>query len=377
MAPNSEAPAEMLFFIPELKALCAAEDVNHTMHNLYTLRGAKIRDSKAWSNYIHETIELFGPRIEVLFCQHTWPVWGNSQIIDFLEKQRDLYKYIHDQTLRLANQGYTMIEIAEMITLPKSLSQKWYNRGYYGSLNHNVKSVYNFYLGWFDANPATLNQLPPAQASKKYIDYMGGPSSVLKKAKVDYSKGEYRWVAQVLKDLVYAYPNDKLAKDLLADTFEQLGYQSENSTWRNFYLTGAQELRQGIQKLPTPNPADNEDLMNNMPVSLILDFLAIHLDGPKAANELITLNLKLPDIKEQYVVQIKNGVLNYFKNKSKPTADFTILINRKDIKLLFSEGLENLNQSKKIQVIGNLKMFDKFLSLFDRFNFWFNIVQPN
>lgn len=377
MAPNSEAPAEMLFFIPELKALCAAEDVNHTMHNLYTLRGAKMRDSKAWSHYINEAIEMFGSQVEILFCQHTWPVWGNARVIDFLEKQRDLYKYIHDQTLRLANQGYTMVEIAEMITLPKSLSQKWYNRGYYGSLNHNVKSVYNFYLGWFDANPATLHQLPPAQASKKYIDYMGGPGTVLKKAKIDYLKGEYRWVAQVLKDLVYAYPNNEIAKNLLADTFEQLAYQAENATWRNFYLTGAKELREGVQELPAPNPLDNEDLINTMPVNLILDFLAIHLNCPKASNEQITLNLKLPDIKEQYVIQIKNGVLNYFKGKSKPTADFTILINRNNLSLLFSAGLENISQSNKLQIIGNVKAFDKFLSLFDRFNFWFNIIQPN
>lgn len=377
MAPDSEAPAEMLFYIPELKALCGAEITNHTMHNLYTLRGAKIRDAKAWSHYINETIQMFGSQAEVLFLQHTWPVWNNSQILEFLEKQRDLYKYIHDQTLRLANQGYTMIEIAEMITLSKSLSEKWYNRGYYGSLNHNIKSVYAFYLGWFDANPATLHPLPPAQASKKYIEYMGGPANVLKKAKSDYLKGEYRWVAQVLKDLVYAYPDSKQAKNLLADTFEQLAYQAENATWRNFYLSGAKELREGIKKLPAPNPADNEDMINAMPMESILDFLAIHLNGPRAENEQIIFNLKLPDIKEQYVIQIKNGVLNYFKSKTKPTADFTLLINRNNVRFLFSKDIKNLCETNKLQVFGNQKAFDKFLSLLDHFDFWFNIIQPN
>jgi alkyl sulfatase BDS1-like metallo-beta-lactamase superfamily hydrolase len=376
MAPSSEAPAEMLFFIPELKALCAAEDATHTMHNVYSLRGTKTRDAKAWSNYLNEAIDMFGSQTEVVFAQHHWPIWGNGRVIDFLEKQRDMYKYIHDQTLRLANQGYTMIEIAEMVKLPLSLEREWYNRGYYGSLNHNVKSVYAFYLGWFDGNPSTLHQLPPTQASKKYIEYMGGPDTVLEKAKKDYAVGQYRWVAQVLKDLVYAYPNNQTAKDLLADTLEQLGYQAENSVWRNFYLTGAQELRNGVQKLPTPNPT-SADVINSMPTELLFDYLAIRLNGPKASENPVTLNLKLPDTNEHFIVQIKNGVLHYFKSKVGQAVDFSLVINRKDLNQLFSESAADLKQSEKLQLSGDIGAFNKFLSLFDRFNFWFNIIQPN
>jgi alkyl sulfatase BDS1-like metallo-beta-lactamase superfamily hydrolase len=275
MAPSSEAPAEMLFYIPELKALCAAEDATHTMHNLYTLRGAKMRDAKAWAGYLNEAIEMFGASAEVVFAQHHWPKWGNAELIDFLEKQRDMFKYIHDQTLRLANQGHTMVEIGEIIKMPDSLSKEWYNRGYYGSLNHNAKSVYNFYLGWFNGNPSTLHALPEVEASKKYVEYMGGSEAILRKATKDYAKGNYRWAAQVLNHLVYACPDNEQAKNLLADTLEQLGFQSENATWRNFYLCGAQELRHGVKRELVP-ATNSPDVIAAMPIENFFDYLAIN-----------------------------------------------------------------------------------------------------
>jgi alkyl sulfatase BDS1-like metallo-beta-lactamase superfamily hydrolase len=377
-APGSEAPAEMLFFLPQFKALEAAEDATHNMHNLYTLRGAKVRDAKAWAHYLNQAIELFGPNIEVVFAQHHWPVWGHDRAIDFLEKQLDLYKYIHDQTLRLANQGYTMLEIAEMIQLPPALANEWYNRGYYGSLSHNAKAVYNFYLGWFDGNPSTLAQLPPVEASKKYVEYMGGPDAILAKAQQDYQKGNYRWTAQVLNHVVYADPSNKPAKDLLANTLEQLGYQAENGTWRNFYLTGAKELREGVNRnLPAPNPA-NSDMVAAMPTETFLDYLAIRLNGLKAAEHPLSFNLKFPDQNTEYLVQVKNGVLNYTKGKTSPQADATITLNRQDFNRLITGEAKgsDLLKDKKMTIEGNAEILTTFKSLLDHFEFWFNIVEP-
>lgn len=377
MAPNSEAPSEMLFFLPELKALCAAEDATHNMHNLYTLRGAKIRDAKAWANYLNEAIELFGPQSECVFAQHHWPKWGNKKVTDFLEKQRDMYKYIHDQTLHLANKGYHMAEIAERITMPSSLAKEWYNRGYYGSLNHNVKSVYNYYLGWFNGNPSTLHELPDTEASKKHIEYMGGAEAVLKKAQTDYANGEYRWVAQVLNYLVYADPKNKQAKNLLANTLEQLGYQSENGTWRNFYLTGAQELREGIQKDQFTGLA-SLDMIIAMSTESFFDYLSIKLDGLKASENPMTINFNLPDKNEKYIVQIKNGVLHYYSNRNSESAELTIELNRSEMnRLIVGEtNMKDLIESKKLVSQGKIELMQKFLSLFDDFNPWFNIVEP-
>lgn len=377
MAPGSEAPAEMLFFLPDFKALAAAEDATHTMHNLYTLRGAKIRDAKAWASYLNEAIEMFGPQTEVVFAQHHWPKWGNTNCIDFLEKQRDMYKYIHDQTLRLANQGYNMTEIGEMIKMPDSLAKEWYNRGYYGSLNHNAKSVYNFYLGWFSGNPSTLHQLPDVEAGKKQVEYMGGSEAILDKAKTDYEQGNYRWVAQVLNYVVYAEPDNKNAKSLLADTLEQLGYQSENGTWRNFYLTGAKELREGVhpEQMLSPN---SPDMVSAMPMESFFDYLAIKLNGPKAAQNAMTVNFNLPDTNQKYILQIKNGVLNYFPGKNTDNANFSITLSRSTFNSLILQKakLKDLIESKKISIQGNGQLLNIFFSLFDNFNPWFNIVEP-
>lgn len=375
-APNSEAPAEMLFYLPDLKALCAAEDATHTMHNLYTLRGAKIRDAKAWAHYLNQTIEMFGEKTEVVFSQHHWPTWGKNRVIDFLEKQRDLYKYIHDQSLHLANQGYTMLEIGEMIKFPKTLSQEWYNRGYYGTLNHNAKSIYCFYLGWFDGNPSTLHQLPPLETGQKMVEYMGGSEAILEKAQKDYDQGNYRWVAQVLNHLVFAEASNQKAKDFLANVLEQLGYQSENGPWRNFYLTGAQELRNGMQKSSLVSGV-SPDIIKAMPTKSLFDYLAIQLDGPRAADKQISIYFELPDLKEKYLLQIKNGVLNYFTNRT-VKADATIRMKRSDFDqiILGTLKLKEAEKTKKITVKGDRQILETFLSLFDTFDFWFKMVEP-
>ena len=375
-APNSEAPAEMLFYLPDLKALCAAEDATHTMHNLYTLRGAKMRDAKAWAHYLNQTMEMFGEKAEVVFAQHHWPIWGKDRVVDFLEKQRDLYKYMHDQSLYLANQGYTMLEIGEMIKLPKELSQEWYNRDYYGTLNHNAKSVYCFYLGWFDGNPSTLHQLPPLETGQKMVEYMGGAEAILEKAQRDYDQGNYRWAAQVLNHLVFAEPSNQKAKDFLANILEQLGYQSENGPWRNFYLTGAQELRNGMQK-NTLVPGVSPDIIKAMPTESLFDYLSIQLNGPRAADKQIAIYFELPDLKEKYLLQVKNGVLNYFTNRT-IKADASIRMRRSDFDqiILGTLKVKEAEKTKKITVKGDRQILETFLSLFDTFDFWFKIVEP-
>ena len=247
--PESEAPAEMMFYFPSFKAFCQSENVSHTLHNLYTLRGAQVRNGQKWSRYIDECISTWGDEMQVSFGSHHWPTWGNENIIPYLENQRDTYRYIHDQTLRLANQGYTPIELSNMIKLPENLDKQFYNRGYYGSVSHDVKAQYQLYFGWFDGNPANLNPHTPKESGKRFVEMMGGEKIVLEKSKAYFKEGDYRWVAQCLNYLVFANPENQEAKNLLADTYQQLGYQSESGPWRNFYLTGAKELRNPVKKI--------------------------------------------------------------------------------------------------------------------------------
>ncbi|MDP1881013.1 MAG: alkyl sulfatase dimerization domain-containing protein [Parachlamydiaceae bacterium] len=377
MAPGAEAPAEIIFYLPELKALGIAEEANDTMHNLYSLRGAKPRDARAWAKYLNQSIIMFGPQVEVVFGQHHWPKWGNAHVIDYLTKQRDLYKYIHDQTLRLANQGYTMLEIAEIIKLPDSLAKAWENRSYYGSLNHNAKAVYDFYLGWFDGNPSTLHQLPPVQASKKYVEYMGGAEKVLERAKQDFNRGEYRWVSQVLNHVVFADPKNQDARNLLADTLEQMGYQDENATWRNFYLSGALELRQSVHR-KNPSQLRIYDLLEAMPNELLFDYLAIRLNGPRADEQPMKINITLSDEGQKYLLEVNHGVLNAFSGKHANDALASMTLSRLDLLnlALEVEQLDQLIKDKKVIVEGSRESLNDFFSLFDTFNFWFNIIEP-
>jgi alkyl sulfatase BDS1-like metallo-beta-lactamase superfamily hydrolase len=375
--PDTEAPAEMNFHLPQFRALCMAENANHTLHNLYTPRGALVRDAKAWAHYLDEAIDLFGDKTDVMFISHHWPTWGQDKVVELLKGQRDLYKYLHDQTLRLANHGYVSTEIAEMLTLPDSLAKKWYNRGYYGTVSHDVKAVYQRYLGWFDGNPATLNPLPPVEASKRYVELMGGAKTVLTKARESFNKGEYRWVAQVVNHVVYADPSNQEAKTLQADALEQLGYQAESAVWRNFYLMGALELRQGVPKLP-PRPIGAPDIVAGMTTEMIFDFLAVRLNGPKAAGKVIKLNYLFPDTNERFLVGVENGVLNYSAGKQLPQADATVTLTRPVLNQIVG-GTATFDQKMaagEVKVEGRREALGELVSLMDTFAFWFNIVTP-
>ncbi|MBH5367275.1 MBL fold metallo-hydrolase [Bradyrhizobium sp. CNPSo 4016] len=284
MAPGSEAPSEMHFYIPALKALCTAENACHTLHNFYTLRGAKTRDSSKWVSYLNQTLEMWGDQAEVLFAPHHWPLWGNANIRKHIEDYRDAFKFIHDRSLHLANAGYTMPEIGEMVKLPPELDRNWATRGYYGTVSHNARAVYNFYLGYFSENPAELEPLPPVQAAPRYVELMGGADALLEKAQKAYDAGDYRWAAQILQHLVLAQPDNRDARYLQADAFEQLGYQAEAATWRNIYFAGAQELRRGLPQTE-PGLAASPDMIKALPIEMAFDFLGIQIDSEKAAGK--------------------------------------------------------------------------------------------
>jgi alkyl sulfatase BDS1-like metallo-beta-lactamase superfamily hydrolase len=376
-APGSEAPAEMLYYIKEKKALNTAEDSTHTLHNTYSLRGAKIREPLPWSKYLNEALKLWGEDVQVMYAMHHWPVWGNKEVREQLSSQRDMYRYINDETLRLANKGYTMTEIAEQVKLPKEIATKFSNRGYYGSLNHNVKATYVLHLGWFIGNPATLNEWPPEEQAKRYVDMMGGEDAVLKKAKEYYDKGDYRWVAEVVNHVVFANPSNQAAKDLQADALEQLGYQAESGPWRNFYLTGAQELRNGVAKLPTPNTA-SPDTVRAMDLDLFFDFLAMRLNGPKAEGKKITLNFDFTDLKQKYALEMVHGVLNHTEGVQAKDADATVTLTRDTLnKIVLKETtLKDAIAKGDIKVSGTEGKLDELVSYLDDFDFWFNIVTP-
>lgn len=372
--PNTEAPTEMNFYFPQYKALCIAENCVHTLHNLYTLRGAKVRDAKSWAYFLNEAIDLFGGQADVMFASHHWPSWGSEKITGMLAKQRDAYKYIHDQTLRLANEGLNMVEIAEQIKLPETLAQAWYNRGYYGTVNHDSKAVYQRYLGWFDGNPATLDPLTPVAAGKKYVEFMGGAEAVISKAKKEFVKGEYRWVAQVLNHVVFADPGNKAARELEADALEQLGYQAESGVWRNFYLTGARELRAGIVRIPAKT--NSPDVIGAMSLDMIFDFMAIRLNGPQANGKTIRINWVLTDTGEKYLLTVADSVLNYFPGKQSAKADVTVTLKRSTLNEVLSgvASFKNKIVAGQIKIKGNIFKLIELMELQDKFDPNFRIV---
>ena len=377
--PDSEAPAEMTFHIPELRALCMAENVSHVMHNLYTLRGAQVRDARAWSGYLNEAIELFIDETDVMFISHHWPVWGQDAVREFIGKQRDMYKFIHDETLRLANHGYTMVEIAEMIEMPAPLANFWANRGLYGSLNHNVKAVYQRYLGFFDANPANLNPLPPREMGERYVDALGGASAVIEKAAAAFAKADYRWGTELLKHVLSAEPDNSGARQLQAETFEQLGYQAESGPWRNFYLTGAHELRNGVLQVSGKRRAGGTEIPLAMTTEMLLDFMGIRLNSPKAGDTELRINLVTTDPSERYLVTVQNGVLIHTTDKQSPDADATVTTTRRSFGDVV-RGVATLDDAVtdgSVEIAGDSSAFEKLLSLLDNFSPSFNILTPN
>ncbi|MFS6528166.1 alkyl sulfatase dimerization domain-containing protein [Microbacterium aurugineum] len=380
MAPGTEAPSEFLIYFPAHRALCTAEDATHVMHNLLTLRGAQVRDAATWWKTLNETIHLFGADTDVVFAQHNWPRWGTESIIEFLANQRDLYKYIHDQVLRLTNLGQTPVEIAEQMELPAALDQQWYNRGYYGSLNHNSKAVYQRYIGWYDSHPAHLHPLPPTEVGARYVEFMGGADAVVEKAKASFDKGDYRWVADVLTHVVFSEPDHQAARELQADAFEQLGYQSENPTWRNEYLMAALELRNGVRDLGTLSLA-TLDVLNSMTPEMIFDFMGIKLDGPAAADRRSTLDWVISDAGADgvtYALELRNGCLIYTPNTTSATADATVTSTKSELAALVfgSTDLDTALSDGSASVEGDPAAVRTLFGLLTAFPLWFHIVEP-
>jgi alkyl sulfatase BDS1-like metallo-beta-lactamase superfamily hydrolase len=377
LVPGSEAPAEMLMYFPQFKLLDMAEDATHNMHNLYTLRGAEIRDGRLWSHYIDEAIERYGNRTDAVIAQHHWPMWGNERITAFLTKQRDLYKFIHDQTVRLLNHGLTPTEIAEKLQLPASLAGEWSARGYYGTLSHNAKAVYQFYLGWYDANPADLNPLPRAEAARKQVEYMGGSDAVLKRAREDFAKGQYRWVASVTSELVFADPANKAARDLGADALEQLGYQSEAATWRNAYLTGAAELRGGVPQ--GPGSSANAELLKGVSIDLAFDFLGVRLNAAKAEGKHIVINWTFTDSNQTFVMNLENSALTHRAGPLSDQADAGVKLTRAALDAITLKQRSFLGSlvTGDVSISGNPLKLRELFGLLDEFTPDFDIVEPN
>jgi alkyl sulfatase BDS1-like metallo-beta-lactamase superfamily hydrolase len=377
MAPNSEAPAEMHFFVPRYKLLNLAENCTHNFHNLLPFRGADVRDALAWSKYLGEALRMWGGKADAMCGQHHWPVWGAARIDTMIRQQRDLYKFAHDQTIRLMNHGLTATEIAETIKLPASLDGAWHARGYYGHIRHNVKAIYQKYLGWYDANPVHLDPLPPVESGKKYVEYMGGAEAILARAARDFAKGEFRFVAQAVSHLVFADPDNQAARALLADTFEQLGYLAESATWRNAYLFGAQELRQGMPKAP-PRPPMPRETLAALRTEQLWDVLGVRLNGPKAEGKHIVLNWRFTDTHETFVLTLENCALTFIAGAQAATADasFTLARGVLDEVIAKQTTFPEAVTSGKIKFTGDPMRLGELMALMDEFPRMFEIVEP-
>jgi len=384
--PGAEAPAELTFYLPEHKAFCGAENVSKTMHNLYTLRGAKVRDASQWSAFIEQARVQFN-EAELYFGSHHWPVWGKDNIQSFMANQRDTYKYIHDQTVRLMNAGHTPNEIAEMLQLPKSLQSTFSNRGYYGTVKHNAKAVYQAYMGWFTANPAMLDPLPEEETATRYIKAMGGADAVVKNASqlfeqandvaVDEVTKEYRWIAQLLNQVIFSQPSHEKAKTLLAKTYDQLGYLAESGPWRDFYLTGAYELRHGGPEIGLV-PASMKNVLLQTPVHKFLENMEVSLNGPEADGKSLRIKVNFTDLQQQYVLILENSVLRHKEANAETQANTTINITRSlFIDLIIGEaGLKDTLFGDELNIEGSKLDLLSFFSLIEKPKGTFNIVTP-
>lgn len=366
--PGSEAPAEMTFELPDLRAFGAAELVSQTMHNLYTLRGAKVRDALAWSRYIDRAIEHAG-RAEVVFLQHGWPVWGRERIDTFMTTQRDTYRYLHDQTVRLLNAGQTPGEIAEAVQLPPALAAQWASRGYYGTVKHNVRAVAQFYLGWFDAHPATLDPLPPVEAACRYVNLAGGADAAMAVARQAYDAGDYRWTAELLRHVLLADGKNAAARSLMAQSLEQLGYAAESAPWRNFYLTGAQELRQGIAPRSTSAPRGAlADMLMQTPIPQFLDAMAASLNGPRADDVRLGVALRFSDVGESYGLWIENAVLHHRSDMPLQPPSTTLTLSKPAfLRLINGQATpQELVASGALRIDGDAQALRQLMGLLDK-----------
>jgi alkyl sulfatase BDS1-like metallo-beta-lactamase superfamily hydrolase len=376
LTPGTEAPAEMNMYLPELKALCMAENATQMMHNVLTPRGAQVRDAKAWSQYLDDSLARYGDKADVLFAQHNWPTWGGERIRTFLADQRDMYAFLNDRTLHLLNQGLTPQEIADTITkLPGSLDQKWYTRGYYGSLSFNTRAVYQRYMGFYDGNPANLNPLPPVDTAKRTVEAMGGGAAVLDKMRKAMASGDYRWAAQLGNQLLFAEPDNAEAHKAQAETLEQLGYQSENATWRNMYLTGAMELRNGVP--PHAGTSVSVDMVRAMSPEMFFDYLAVRLDSDKAVNHDLTLNWTFEDLQKDFNLTLRNGVLTHRAGLN-PAADASVSLSKDTLEKISLKQLDFPTAMQKglIKLQGNGKKLGELMGSLDTFGPQFNIVTP-
>ena len=370
LTPGTEAPAEMNAYFPKYRALWMAENCTGTLHNLYTLRGAEVRDANDWAKYIIEADQRFCSKTDVVFQSHNWPHWG-EEIHEYLLNTAAIYKFIHDQTLHYMNQGYTSTEVAAMLTLPEKLEKVWYTRPYYGTLAHNAKAVYQKYLGWYDANPVNLNPLPPSDTAKKLVEYLGSTDAVLRKARKDFEKGDYQWVAQITKELVFADPSNQKARNLCADALEQLGYQAESGAWRNAYLMGAAELRKGNLSGLARTANGLGSAMKEMTVDMLLDYISILTDANAAQNDDVTLNLIVTDVNEKFYVTRKNGILLSYSGENRPDAQATVTCKRLQL-LALMQG----QQAGQVQVSGDATAMKRLLAYASKFEKTFNVIEP-
>ncbi len=376
VTPGTEAPAEMNFHLPQLRAVFMAENANQTMHNLLPARGALVRDAKGWADYLTEAVRLFGPQSDVMFAAHGIPRFGQSEIADFLTKHRDAYKFLHDQSVRLMNAGLTASEIAEVLKLPDVLAKQWYNRGYYGTMSHNAKAIYQRYMGWYDANPANLNPLPPEDAAKKYVEAMGGAGAMMDRAKAAISAGEYRWAAMLLNHVVFADAANMSARAMLADAYTQMGFQSEAGTWRNIYLTGAQELRADALKLPAASLSP--DVLAATTTPMLLDFAAVRVNPDKALAHPFRMNIVLTDRNETHLITVENGVLIHEVGISDPSAGATVRMKRQDMLMtLFAKvPVAMKTTAGDITIEGDASLYDALVDMIEPVDSNFNIVTP-
>jgi alkyl sulfatase BDS1-like metallo-beta-lactamase superfamily hydrolase len=372
LAPGSEAPAEMHFHFPERRALCMAENATHTMHNILTLRGALVRDPHAWAGYLTQAIELFADQTDVVFASHHWPTWGAEQVVEFLGQQRDMYAYLHDQTLRLLNRGLTGIEAAEDFPMPPKLNAAWNTHGYYGSVSHNVKAIYQRYLGWYDGNPARLWQYPPESAARRFVECVGGADAAVAKARSYFEDKDFRWAAQMLDQVVFAQPDHIEAKSLLADTLEQLGFSAENGTWRNAYLSGAMELREGNAGIPSATIAT--DLFAQLTAEMFFDAIAVKVDGPLAWDLDLSLGWTFPELGSYYRTTLRNGVFTHVRD-GKGTTALQLTVPRAAMAGL-ATGSVAAAVAGGLKLDGDESALGQLLGVLERGDLRFNIVEP-
>ncbi|MBB3176662.1 alkyl/aryl-sulfatase [Variovorax sp. Sphag1AA] len=380
LALESEAPSEMFMHFPGLRALNTAEIGTQALHNLCPLRGAQVRDARLWSRYLDEALDRYAPTADVVFAQHNWPTWGNENIRFYLRQQRDLYKHLHDQTVRLMNRGLTGIEVAEAMTLPASLAEPWANHGFYGTISHNVKSIVQYYLGWYDGNPAHLQALPPEMSGPRYVEYMGGAEALLERARADFGRGEHRWVAEVTNHLVFAQPDNADARALCADALEQLGFATESATWRNAYLLGAQELRKGVLNIRRRNIS--RDMVSALPIELLLDYFAIRIDAQQAEGVEMRIEWFNPDTNERWAMRLENATMTYLPGPVLGDATARVSIGRDALAALQMDpaglpaAFERLHGEGRIGVDGNASSVVRLLGMLEVFEGMFHVVEP-